>query len=104
MGDLSGDEDILVYGRFEGKISVERDVTVGPGGDLEGEVRARSVVIGGKVKGQILANQRAELLGSAIVQGSVQAPKIVIAEGAQLEGSIAMAAGHSGETSGAGEK
>ena len=103
VGDLSGDEDILVNGRFEGKISVERDVTVGPSGDLEGEIRARSVVVGGKVRGQVLAKARAELLGSAVVQGSVQAPKIVIAEGAQLEGSVAMAGGGPAETPGSGE-
>lgn len=90
VGDLSGDEDILVNGRFEGKIRVEKTVTVGAGGDLEGNIAARAVVVGGRVRGQITADEKAELLESAIVEGSVQAPKIVIAEGAQLEGNVAM--------------
>ncbi len=43
--------------------------------------------------GQIVAQERAELLASAEVKGSVQAPKVVIAEGARLEGSVAMTQG-----------
>jgi cytoskeletal protein CcmA (bactofilin family) len=100
VGDLSGTEDIVVNGRFQGKIRVERTVTVGAGGELDGDIAARSVVVGGKVRGQIMANEKAELLESAIVEGSVQAPKIVIAEGAQLEGNVAM----SGSKPGAEEK
>lgn len=80
-------------GRFEGKIRVGRKVKVGPNGDIEGDVRARDVVVVGKVRGQILAAERAELTSSAIVEGSVQAPKIIIAEGAQLHGNVAMSAG-----------
>ena len=96
VGDLSGDEDIIVNGHFEGKIRVERSVTVGTGGQLDGDIAARSVVVGGTVRGQITANEKAELLESAIVEGSVQAPKIVIAEGAQLEGNVAMSPSHTG--------
>jgi cytoskeletal protein CcmA (bactofilin family) len=49
--------------------------------------------VAGRVEGQIVARERAELLASAEVKGSVQAPKVVIAEGARLEGSIAMTQG-----------
>jgi cytoskeletal protein CcmA (bactofilin family) len=71
----------------------ERTVTIGSGGDLEGDVAAKSVVVGGKVRGQIVASERAELTSTAVVHGSVQAPKIIIAEGAHLQGSVAMTAG-----------
>ena len=92
VGELSGDEDVVVDGRFEGKIRVERTVHVGSSGDLEADVSARTVIVGGKVRGQIVAAEKAELTSSAVVHGSVQAPKIVIAEGARLEGNVAMAA------------
>jgi cytoskeletal protein CcmA (bactofilin family) len=65
-------------------------VTIGGTGDVVGDVMARTVVVAGKVEGQIRALERAELLPSAAVNGSVQAPKVVIAEGAQLQGSVAM--------------
>lgn len=69
---------------------LERNVTIGPTGDVEGDVLGKSVVVAGKVNGQILAKERAELLPSAVVKGTVQAPKVVIAEGAQLQGNVAM--------------
>jgi cytoskeletal protein CcmA (bactofilin family) len=68
-------------------------VTVGSDGDVEGEIHARQVVVGGRVRGDVRASERAELTSSGAVEGSVQAPKVVIAEGARLEGSVAMSPG-----------
>lgn len=93
VGDLISDEDVLLEGQIEGKVRGERSVTIGAGGDLEGDVAAKSVVVGGKVRGQIVATERAELASTAVVHGSVQAPKIIIAEGAHLQGNVAMSAG-----------
>lgn len=90
VGELSGDEDILIQGRLEGNIRAQRRVTVAPSGEVEGDVAGQSVVVGGKVRGQIRAAERAELAASAMVQGNVHAPKVIIAEGAQLQGNVAM--------------
>lgn len=90
VGEITGDEDILIHGRFEGNIKVHRKVTVAAAGEMKGDIHGRSVVIGGRVHGQIRAEERAELLASASVQGNVNAPKVVIAEGAQLQGNVAM--------------
>jgi cytoskeletal protein CcmA (bactofilin family) len=95
VGELSGDEDIVVEGRIEGKIRAERRVTVGPSGEVQGDVLARSVLVAGAVRGQIVASERAELAASAVVDGTVQAPKVVIAEGAHLQGSVVMTVGPS---------
>ncbi len=92
VGDLFGDGDVLVEGHLEGNIRVQSNVKVGPTGSVEGEVEARGVTVLGRVQGQILASERAELASSSTVQGSVQAPKILIAEGAQLDGNVAMSA------------
>ena len=93
MGDVISDEDLLLEGQIEGKVRGERSVTIGSGGDLEGDVAARTIIVGGKVRGQIVASERVELMATAVVNGSVQAPKIVIAEGAHLQGNVAMTAG-----------
>lgn len=90
VGDISGDEDILIHGRCEGNIRVNRKVTVAAGGELQGDVRARWVVIGGKLQGKVEADERAELLASCSVRGNVSAPRVIIAEGAQLQGNVAM--------------
>ena len=93
VGEISGDVDIVIQGRCEGNIRVQRRVTVAASGELQGDVHARSVVVGGRVHGQIEAEEKAELLASAAVHGNVLAPKVVIAEGAQLQGNVAMSAG-----------
>ncbi len=90
VGDVSGDEDVLINGRVEGKIRVDRKVVVSSGAEVEGDVQAKSVVIGGRVHGQVLASERAELLPSGRVQGNVHAPRIVMAEGAQIQGRVVM--------------
>jgi cytoskeletal protein CcmA (bactofilin family) len=93
VGEISGDEDIVIHGQFEGNIDIPRRVTVALPGQMKGDIHARSVVVGGRVNGQIRADERAELLASATVQGNVNAPKVVIAEGARLQGNVAMTAG-----------
>jgi cytoskeletal protein CcmA (bactofilin family) len=90
VGDVSGDEDVLINGRVEGKIRVDRKVVVSSGAEVEGDVQAKSVVIGGRVHGQVTASERAELLPSGRVQGNVHAPRIVMAEGAQIQGRVVM--------------
>jgi len=92
VGEIFGDEDILISGHFEGKVQIDRAVTIGPTGEVLGDVLGKTVVVAGKLEGQIRASERAELLASAMVRGSVQAPKVVIAEGAELQGNVAMSA------------
>lgn len=92
VGEISGDEDVVIQGRFEGNIQIQRRVTVAASGELKGDIHARTVLVGGRVHGQIRADERAELLASASVQGNVTAPKVIIAEGAQLQGNVAMSA------------
>jgi cytoskeletal protein CcmA (bactofilin family) len=90
VGDVSGDEDLVVNGRLEGKIRVDRKVVVNAGAEVEGDVQAKSVTIGGRVHGQVMASERAELLSTGRVQGNVHAPRIVMAEGAQIQGRVVM--------------
>jgi cytoskeletal protein CcmA (bactofilin family) len=91
VGELSGEDDVVVAGRVEGTVRASERVTVAPGGDVEGDIHARTVFVQGRVHGQIFAGEKAELSASAVVEGSVEAPKIVISEGARLEGTVAMA-------------
>lgn len=93
VGELAGDEDIVLNGSFQGTVRVDRRITVGPEGSVEGEIHGRQVLVAGRVHGDVHASERAELTSSCTVEGGVTAPKIVIAEGARLEGSVAMSAG-----------
>lgn len=93
QGELSGDEDVVVDGRVEGKISVTKSLRVGEKATVNAEIKAQSVVVAGRVVGNITAVEKVELLPSGSLEGNIRAPRIVIAEGAQFKGSVDMSAG-----------
>lgn len=90
QGEVSGDEDLVVEGRVEGKISMSKSLRVGPSAQVNAEIKAQNVVIAGRVVGNVVAVDRVEILPSGQLEGNIRAPKIVIAEGAQFKGSVDM--------------
>ena len=50
VGEISGDEDIAIHGRFEGNIDVPARSSSRLGGEMKGDIHARSVVVGGRVQ------------------------------------------------------
>jgi cytoskeletal protein CcmA (bactofilin family) len=88
-GELSGDEDLLVEGRVDGQIDLKKNsVTIGPSARLKAEVSAKAVVVQGQVTGDVTANDKIELTETSKVQGDVNAPRVVIADGARFKGSV----------------
>jgi cytoskeletal protein CcmA (bactofilin family) len=90
QGELSGDEDIVIEGRVEGKITVTKSLRVGPAAQVNAEIKAQNILIAGRVVGNVTAVERVEILASGTLEGNIRAPKIVIAEGAQFKGSVDM--------------
>ena len=90
-GELSGGEDLALDGRVEGKISLPDHVlTVGANADLDAEIVAKSVVILGKVTGNVTAKDKFELRAGGVMEGQLLAPKVTMAEGATFNGKIEM--------------
>ena len=90
-GELSSDEDLAIEGRVRGYVSVrEATLTVDEGARVEADVRALRVVIRGEVRGAVAASERIELGAGSAVEGSLSAGVIVIADGAQFNGTIDM--------------
>jgi cytoskeletal protein CcmA (bactofilin family) len=90
-GDLTGDEDLIVEGKVEGRIHLpNHKVTIGQGGTVEAEVHAKQIVVIGRIAGNVSAGERLEIQASGIVHGDVRAPRLVVQEGAALNGSIEM--------------
>ncbi len=55
-GDLSAKEDLTVEGQVEGTIELDQSVlTVGPKGRVKAQVSAKTVIVMGKVNGNITA-------------------------------------------------
>ncbi len=90
-GEVSGDEDLLVEGRVEGKISLRQNViTVGPKGRVTADVHARAILIEGEVEGNLAAEEQIVLRKSARVRGDLVAPRVTIEDGARFKGTIDM--------------
>ena len=93
-GDLTGNEDLVVEGKVEGKIALpDNELTVGNNGDVSADIHAKSVVVIGKVSGNVSATEKIEVQASGSVDGDVRAPRLIIQEGAVLNGSVEMTKG-----------
>jgi cytoskeletal protein CcmA (bactofilin family) len=90
-GDLSGNEDLVIEGKVEGKVELPNNqLTIGANGLVKAEVQAKTVIVIGKVAGNVRGTERIEIQATGIVDGDVAAPRLVVAEGAVLNGSIQM--------------
>lgn len=85
-GVLSSERSLRVDGRVEGKVDSEGDIVVGPTGVIEADITGVNVTVGGKVTGNITAQDRLEMKTGAEVYGDVVYTTIVIEEGVTFEG------------------
>jgi cytoskeletal protein CcmA (bactofilin family) len=88
-GELSGSEDLYVDGNVEGKIELRNhSLTIGPNGNVKADISAKSVVIQGKLEGNVNASERVDLRKSAVMTGDVTTQRVAIEEGAFLKGKV----------------
>jgi cytoskeletal protein CcmA (bactofilin family) len=93
-GDLSGNEDLQIDGTVEGRIDLPNNqLTIGAEGRVKAEVHAKAVVVIGHVTGNLSAADRIQVEANGVVDGDVKAPRLVIQEGAMLNGSVEMSGG-----------
>jgi cytoskeletal protein CcmA (bactofilin family) len=89
-GEMSADEDMVFLGRMEGSISHTESLTIGVGGVVVGNLRARLLVIKGTVDGDLEASESIVITPTAIVAGDLVSPRISIVEGAMFNGAVRM--------------
>ena len=89
-GALSADEDVLLLGRIEGSIDHSESLTIGLGGVVIGDLKARTIIVKGTVEGDVHASECVTVAPSAVVIGDIISPKVVLVEGAKFNGAISM--------------
>src|ERR1700678_710203 len=88
-GQISGDEDLQVEGKVEGPISLKgQRLTVGLAGEIVSDVHAREVIVYGKVRGNLFAEDRVEVKKDGSVIGNITGGRVLIEDGAYLKGQI----------------
>jgi cytoskeletal protein CcmA (bactofilin family) len=89
---------VYIDGRIEGGVLAEGAILMGPNGQVQGDLKAPRISVGGRVTGDCEATERLELLDTAIMKGDLKAPRIVVGEGAYFEGTVHMTQAPSGDT------
>ena len=83
-GDLATDRDVQIDGHVNGNVSCAR-LTIGKDGAITGDIKAKEIVVRGKVKGTIRAS-RVMLMEGADVAGDIFYDRMSMEEGAHFIG------------------
>jgi cytoskeletal protein CcmA (bactofilin family) len=92
-GKLVFKDTVRIDGQFEGEISSENTLIVGESGFVKAKIESRMVVISGEVRGDIRAPGQVTLHKTARVFGNVSTARLLVEEGAVLNGQVKMEAG-----------
>ncbi len=87
-GELTGEGDLQLMGAFRGTIDLAGTIVIGESAQVEADIAATNIVVGGHVKGNLSATGRVDLLPTGSVTGNVRTGSIAAAEGASLKGEI----------------
>jgi cytoskeletal protein CcmA (bactofilin family) len=89
-GTLSGDEDLHVLGRVDGRVELQRTLVVAESGIVKAEVSVKNAVISGVVVGNVHASESIEITKEGRMVGDVYAPRVIIVDGASFRGNVDM--------------
>ena len=89
-GKLHFDGPATIEGEVEGEIVSQANVTVGQQAIVKGKITAASILVQGKVIADVQAEKKLEIQPPGSVVGDVNTQRLVIGDGAILEGHIAM--------------
>ncbi len=90
-GELYGEEDIIIEGRVEGRITLKQHgVIIEESGRVDADITASSICVAGEVHGNLHGTEQVVLLKTGRVDGNINAKSVTLETGAQFKGSIDM--------------
>jgi cytoskeletal protein CcmA (bactofilin family) len=87
-GKIQGAGHVRIAGNFKGDIDVEGNLTIEAGAKVTGSVRAKTVVVGGQLDGNIDAATSVELLKTGVLNGDLTAGSLTVAAGSRMRGQV----------------
>lgn len=85
-GEFTVNGLLRIDGRFKGTIETDGKVLIGQSGEATTDIRARVVVIGGIVRGNIFATERVIMLATGKLHGNIITPSLVMEDGVIFDG------------------
>jgi cytoskeletal protein CcmA (bactofilin family) len=89
-GTIRVPHTLRIDGVFKGQIETSGMLTIGNDGQVEATIIAKSAIIGGKVTGSVVAEERVVLESSSSLIGDLRTRDLVINEGAIFHGKCSM--------------
>jgi cytoskeletal protein CcmA (bactofilin family) len=87
-GEITVEKGLRIDGQIEGAVTTKGKVHVGKTGQLSAEVHGGSVLVEGKVRGNVTATDRVTLEATSNVSGDLTATKLIVNEGATFVGKV----------------
>lgn len=85
-GNLKFTGELLFEGKLEGEVNADGVLHLGEGGTINGNVTANSVIVRGKLNGNVHAKEKVEIKSKAELFGDIRASKLAIEEGVTYVG------------------
>jgi len=79
-----------IGGKIEGEIISEGLLIIEEGALIEADVKAEDIILHGTFHGKLQVKGKAEFSQTAVFDGDLQTPTILISEGAQFNGQVKM--------------
>lgn len=90
-GETSFQAMLRIDGHLTGRVTSETGtLVIGASGQVDANIAVAAAVINGTVNGDIVASEKLQLGRTARVIGNVQTPRLVLEDGAILEGNCTM--------------
>ncbi len=90
-GDLTGEEDLLIEGRLQGKIDLRRNcITIGKNGFIKADIYGKVITVEGTVEGNLYGEEQLIVRQSGTVRGNIVSPRVALEDGSNFKGSIDM--------------
>lgn len=85
-GNLKFTGELLFEGKLDGEIQTDGVLALGDSAIITGNISAQSVVVRGKVTGNISAKEKIEIKAKAEIFGDIRATKLIVEEGVTYVG------------------
>lgn len=90
-GLLTFEGTVRIDGKFSGEIKTTDNLIVGQTAFIKATINVGSIMVIGKVEGDIIATKKLQISSKGQVIGNVYTPALHIEDGAVLEGNVSMA-------------
>ncbi len=91
-GELTVRGTLRVDCAAEGQLEAD-NVILSESAEVKGEINAKTIIIGGKIDGNVHAQELVEIKSKGRVFGDIFTPKLAIIEGGELNGRVEMKKG-----------